>query len=71
MGDRLLEGGSPQSLIAGLAPPFDRKIVEASLGEMMGDGLGFGRCAFAQDFGCPGMQRLAAALDVSEVPEGA
>ena len=29
----------------------------------MGDRLRFGRCAFAQDFGSPGMQRLAAALE--------
>jgi hypothetical protein len=50
-------------LVACLAPPFDRKIVEAGFGEMMRDRLGFWRCAFAQDFGCPGMQSLAAALE--------
>ena len=37
MGDRLLEGGAAQRLVAGLAPPFDGEIVEAGLGEMMGD----------------------------------
>ena len=67
MGDRLLEGGAAQSLVAGLAPPFDRQIVEPSLGEVMGDRLGFGRCAFAQDLGCTGMQRLAATLEQAVV----
>ena len=42
MGDRLLEGGAAEGLVAGLAPPFDRKIVEAGLREMMGDRLGLG-----------------------------
>ena len=42
-------------------------IVEPSLGEMMGDRLGFGRCGFAQDFGRAGMQRLAAALEQAVV----
>ena len=67
MGDRLLEGGAAQGLVAGLAPPFDREIVEAGLREMMGDRFGFGRCAFAQDFGCAAMQRLAAALEQAVV----
>ena len=53
MGDRLLEGRAAQRLVAGLAPPFDRKIVEAGLREMMGDRFGFGRCAVAQDLGGP------------------
>jgi hypothetical protein len=50
-------------LISGLAPPFDRGVVETGLREMMGNRLGFGRCAFAQDFRCPGMQPLTAALE--------
>ena len=54
MSDRLLEGGAAQGLIAGLAPPFNRQIVEAGLGEMMGDRFGFGRCALAQDFAACG-----------------
>ena len=67
MGDRLLEGGAAQRLIARLAPPFDRQIVETGLGEMMGDRLGFGRRAFAQDFGSLRVQRLAAALEQAVV----
>ena len=35
MGDRLLKGGAAESLVAGLAPPFDRRIGEARLGKMM------------------------------------
>ena len=46
MGDRLLEGRAAQRLVARLAPPFDGEIVEPGLGEMMGDRLGLGRCAF-------------------------
>ena len=42
MGDRLLEGRAAQGLVARLAPPFDREIVEAGLGEMMGDRFGLG-----------------------------
>jgi hypothetical protein len=66
MGDRLLEGGTAQSLFAGLAPPFDGEVVEAGLGEMMGDDLPRGRGALglvAQDFGGAAVQRLAAALE--------
>jgi hypothetical protein len=37
MGDRLLEGRAAERLVARLAPPFDGEIVEAGLGEMMGD----------------------------------
>jgi hypothetical protein len=33
MRDRLLEGRTAQSLIARLAPPFDRELVEAGLSE--------------------------------------
>jgi hypothetical protein len=32
-------------LIAGLAPPFDREIVEAGLREVVRDDFRFGRCA--------------------------
>ena len=42
MGDRLLEGRAAQRLVARLAPPFDREVVEAGLGEMMGDRFGLG-----------------------------
>ena len=42
MGDRLLEGRAAQRLVARLAPPFDREIVEAGLGEMMRDRFGLG-----------------------------
>ena len=66
MGDRLLEGGAAQRLVARLAPPFDGEVVEARLGEMMCDCFGFGRRAFgfiAQDFGGAAVQRLAAALE--------
>ena len=62
MGYRLLEGRAAQRLVAGLAPPLDRLIVEAGLREMMGDRFGFGRRAFAQDFRRAAMERLTAAL---------
>ena len=61
MGDRFLEGGSPERLVARLAPPFDCEVVEPGLGEMMGDRFGLG-LKIAQDFGRATMQRLAAAL---------
>jgi hypothetical protein len=62
MRDRLLKGRSAQRLVAGLAPPFDRKIVETSLGEMMGDCL---RLSFAFDkrLCSAAVQRLPAALE--------
>jgi hypothetical protein len=66
MGDRFLEGRAPQSLIARPAPPFDREITEAGLGEMMRDGFGLGRRAFAfvaEDFARSAVERLAAALE--------
>ena len=63
MRDRLLKGRSAERLVAGLAPPFDRKIVEAGLREMMGDRFGFGRHAFAQDLGGPGLYCLAPAFE--------
>ena len=70
MGDRLLEGRAAQRLVARLAPPFDREIVEAGLGEMMGDDFRLGRGALgliAQDFGGAAVQRLAAALEQAVV----
>ena len=42
MGDRLLEGGAAQRLIAGLAPPLDGEIVEVGLSEVMCDRPGLG-----------------------------
>jgi len=65
MGDRLLERRAPKRLVARLAPPFDREVVEAGLGEMMGDRLGLGRGALgliAQEFGGAAVQCLPAAL---------
>ena len=66
MGDRLLEGGAAKRLVARLAPPFDREIVEAGFGEMMGDDFRFGRRALrliAKDFARATVRRLAAALE--------
>ena len=54
MGDRLLERRAAQSLVARLAPPLDRQIVEAGLREMMGDRFRFRREVLglvAQDLG--------------------
>jgi len=62
---RLLKSRAAQRLVARLAPPFDREIVEAGFGEMMRDDLRFGRRALRlsdQDFRGAAMQRLAAAL---------
>ena len=70
MGDRLLERGAAQGLVARLAPPFDREIVEAGFREMMGDDFGLGRRALrivAQEFGGAAMQRLPAALEQAVV----
>ena len=64
MGDRLLEGRAAKGLIAGLAPPFDREVVEASLGKMMGYDFRLepgGLWLIAKDFGGPVVQRPAAA----------
>ena len=66
MGDRLLEGRAAQGLVARLAPPFDREVVEAGLGEVMGDDFGLGRRAFGfvpEDFARSAVERLAAALE--------
>ena len=62
MGDRLLEGRAAQRLVARLAPPFDGEIVEAGLGEMMGDRFGLG-VRVAQRLGRAAVKRLAAALE--------
>ena len=67
MGDRLLEGRAAQRLVARLAPPFDREVVETGLGEMMGDRFGLGRSRSRKDFGGAAMQRLAAALEQAVV----
>src|SRR5271166_3832962 len=66
MGDRLLEGRATQGVVARPAPPFDCRIVEPSLREMMRDDLGLGRRALgivAKDFGGAPVQRLPAALE--------
>jgi hypothetical protein len=70
MGDRFLEGGAAKGLIARVAPPFDGEVVEAGLGEVMGDDLRLGRGALAvlaQDFRGAAVQRLAAALEQAVV----
>src|SRR5580704_17553868 len=70
MGDRLLEGRAAQRLVARLAPPFDREVVEAGLREMMGDDFRPGRGALgliAQDLGGAAVERLAAALEQAVV----
>ena len=59
-----------KSLIARLAPPLDREVVEAGLGEMMGDDFRLGRGALgviAQNFGRAAVQHLAAALEQAVV----
>jgi hypothetical protein len=65
MGDRFLKGRASKSPIARPAPPFDRKVVEASFGEMMRDRFRLGCLPprlLAQDLGDSAMQSLAAAL---------
>jgi len=66
MGDRLLEGGPAQRLVARPAPPFDGDIVETGLGEMMGDRFGLG-VRVAQRLGRPAVQRLPATLEKAVV----
>ena len=63
MGDRLLEGRAPQSLVARSSPPFDGEIVVAGLGEVTRDRLGLGRRAIAQKLSGAAMQRLAPAFE--------
>ena len=70
MGDRFLERRAAQRLVARLAPPLDRQIVETRLGEMMGDCFGLGRSALwliTQDFGGAAVQRLPATLEQAVV----
>jgi hypothetical protein len=43
MGSGFLERGAAQGLVAGLAPPFDRRLVETGLGQMVGDEFRLGR----------------------------
>jgi hypothetical protein len=64
VGDRLLEGRPAKGLVAGLAPPFDGEVVEASLCEMTRDHsrLGHGSLGLiAQKLSGAAVQRLAAA----------
>ncbi len=61
MGDRFLEGRAAERLVARPAPPFDGEIVEAGLGEMMGDRFGLG-VRVAQRLGRAAVKRLAAAF---------
>jgi hypothetical protein len=62
MGDCFLKGRAAQRLLARFSPPFDREVVQPGLGEVMCDGLGFGRCALGivDEVFCRAlMQRLA------------
>ena len=66
----LPDGGTAQSLIARLAPPLDREVVEPGLGEMMGDDFRPGCGALgviAQNFRRAAVQHLAAALEQAVV----
>ena len=67
MRDRLGEGGAAQGLVAGLAPPFDRKFALARLREMMRERLGLRRGRGQQHLGGAPVQRLAAALQEAVV----
>ena len=70
MRDRLLEGRAAKSLVTGLAPPLDCKVVETGLGEMVGNDFRLSRGGLgliAQDFGSAAVQRLAAALEQAVV----
>ena len=68
MGDRFLEGGAAQRLIAGLAPPFDGGVGHACLREVAGrQSLRFARGGIgktvAQHFRHASMQNLAPAFE--------
>ena len=65
--DRLGEGGAAQSLVAGFAPPFDRKLGLAAQREMMRERLGLRRGRGQQHFGRAPVKRLAAALQQAVV----
>jgi hypothetical protein len=70
LGDRLLEGRAAERLIACLAPPFDRKVVQPRLRQMMRDDFRLRRGALwniAQNFGRTAVQHLAAALEQAVV----
>jgi hypothetical protein len=61
MGDRLLESRAAQRLVARLAPPLDREIIEAGLSEMMRDRLRLARETLglvAQDFCGAAVERI-------------
>ena len=66
MGDRLLERRAAQRLVARLAPPFDGEVVEAGLGEMMGDRFGLGALGCRADASaarrCSACRRLLSRL---------
>src|ERR1700719_994702 len=66
MCNRLLKGGTAQRLVAGLAPPLDRRVGETGFGEMMRQGFRLGRSrggeAVAQSLRYAAMQDLAPAL---------
>jgi len=67
MGGGLLERRTAQGLVAGLAPPFDRRLVDPGLGQMMGDEFRLGRRdrgeISAQDIGDLPVQDLPPALE--------
>ena len=66
MGGGLLEGGAAQGPVAGLAPPLDRRLVEAGLGQVVSDEFRLGRRdrseLIAQDVGVLPVQDLPPAL---------
>jgi hypothetical protein len=67
MRDRFLESGAAQRLVAGLAPPFDRRVGHARLREVISQRfrLGGGRIseAVAQSLGDAAVQNLAPAFE--------
>ena len=70
MRDSFLERRAAQSLVARSSPPFNRRVVEPGLGEMMGNDLGLSRRALwivAQQFRGTAVQRLPAALEQAVV----
>src|SRR6516165_9462518 len=70
MRDRLLEGGTAQRLVAGLAPPFDGGVGQTRLRKVMRQHFRLGRSALkaiAQDFRGAAVQRLPAALEQTVV----
>ena len=67
MGGCLLVCRAAERLVAGLAPPFDRRLVEPGLGQMVGDEFRLGRRdsreLSVQDIGDLPVQDLAPALE--------